>query len=218
VVALRLVTAGGGIADHLLLLGSLVTAVLLALPAAGSTGAPAPRAALRRPPEIAAAVGVAILLVAAAWAARASAPPARGALPASAIARGAAWVDYGAGLEQARRERKPLLLTFVTSWCPYCRKMATTWRAGAVVERLAGVVPVKIDAEDTRASGGVSGVELAARYQVSGYPVQLLIAPDGRVLARADGYQTPAELVGWLDRALPRPGATGASAARNGGS
>ena len=71
-----------------------------------------------------------------------------------------------------------------------------------VTERLQQTVPVRVDAEDP----GQGGPELAARYRISGYPVQLLINPEGGEVARADGYQTPGQFVGWLDAALDRYG------------
>jgi hypothetical protein len=39
--------------------------------------------------------------------------------------------------------------------------------------------------------------------------VQLLLDSDGRVIARFDGYQSPGELLTWIDRSLAD--ATGAS-------
>jgi thiol:disulfide interchange protein len=138
-------------------------------------------------------------------------PPATeraGALPSSAIAKRVAWNGFGEGLLRARREGKPVLATFVTDWCPYCTKMARkTWRTSSVASRLDAVVPVRVDAEEARASGGPSGSELAARYGVSGFPVQILLDGEGRVLARYDGYQTPRQLLGWLDDALGPPDA-----------
>ena len=65
------------------------------------------------------------------------------------------------------------------------------------------LVTVKIDAEAHR--------QLAERYGVSGFPAQLLIAPDGSVISRESGYQTGRQLLGWLDRSLGRAGVSSAS-------
>jgi thiol:disulfide interchange protein len=122
-------------------------------------------------------------------------------LPASLTSRRVRWTDFGAGLEQARVAGKPVLATFVTSWCPYCKKMrGDTWRSPAVTARLQETVPVRVDVEDP----SQGGPELAERYRISGYPVQILLDPAGGEIARSDGYQTPGQFLGWLDDALDR--------------
>jgi thiol:disulfide interchange protein len=205
VLALPRVADAATVMDHLLLLASLATGVLLALPPTGAPrGAPpSPRSKIGFA-EAGAALGF-VGLVAVALAARGGAAPAAGevaaARPASAVSRSVSWADFAGGAEQARQAGKPVLATFVTSWCPYCSKMRhETWRDPRVAERLADVVPVRIDAEDP----AQAGPELAERYRIEGYPVQMLLDPDGTILARADGYQTPAQFLGWLDQALER--------------
>jgi thiol:disulfide interchange protein DsbD len=127
--------------------------------------------------------------------------PGREARPVVSVTHRLRWTDFASGMAEARESGRPVLATFVTSWCPYCGKMdKQTWRSPAVIERLEGTILVKVDAEDRAANGP----ELAREYGVSGYPVQLLLAPDGRVLARAGGYQSPGQLVSWLDSALDR--------------
>jgi thiol:disulfide interchange protein len=200
------------IADHLLLLGALATAALLLLPATGSSAAQ-PR--LRRRVgaiELGAALGLSGLVVAAAWSATTTAPaPQAGearntALPAAAISRSVSWTDFAAGERRAREEGRPMLLTFVTDWCGYCRKMGqTAWKDRRVAERLEGLVAVRVDAEDAQDRGGTSGVALAERFQVTGYPVQVLLAPTGQVIDRVNGYQSADELLAWLDASLRRP-------------
>ncbi len=99
-------------------------------------------------------------------------------------------------MARARAEGKPVLATFVTDWCPYCSKMGKqTWRAAEVAERMADFVPVRVDAEK-------SGAQVAARYGVGGYPAQFLLDADGSVISRFDGYQSPRELLSWIDGAL----------------
>ena len=78
----------------------------------------------------------------------------------------------------------------------------STWRAAAVAERLEELVTVKVDAEGDRPTGGFTGRQLAERYGVSGYPAQLLLSPDGAVVARHDGYQTARQLLDWVARSL----------------
>jgi thiol:disulfide interchange protein len=205
VLAVPRIADAATVTDHVLLLAAIATGVLLALPATGSARRPATQA-LRRigVAEVAAALGF-VRLVGLTLGSRGGppppAPPEQGTLPASAAARPVAFHDFASGAAAAGQSGKPVLATFVTSWCPYCSKMAKqTWRDPRVAERLSAVVPVRVDAEDP----ATAGPELAARYGIEGYPVQLLLDPGGTVLARADGYQTPSQLLGWLDQALAR--------------
>jgi thioredoxin-related protein len=96
-----------------------------------------------------------------------------------------------------------VLAVFVTSWCGYCKKMdRTTWRDGEVIDRLAGLVTVRVDTEESRPRNGYTGVELARRYRIQGTPDLLLLDAQGRVLSRSAGYHEPARLLRWLDGVL----------------
>jgi thioredoxin-related protein len=81
------------------------------------------------------------------------------------------------------------------------------------------MVAVRVDVESEAGPGGTPGHELAARYAVSSFPAQMLIDPQGRVIARYDGYQTPRQLLTWLDgvpdaRPAGNPAATLAGSGR----
>jgi thiol:disulfide interchange protein DsbD len=202
-----LVNRRGGTGDFLVLFAS-VAAVLLLLFAAGPDPAPATgRAATRRAPgwlgwvTVIGSVGVlgAMLIGASSSQADPVTETGRPALPPSR----AAWLDFGAGLELARAEGKPLLVNFVASWCGYCRKMdRETWKHPEVVDRLGDVVTVRVDIDDSIDRAGYAGTELAGRYAVQGVPAMLLMGTDGRVLARTSGYLTSRQLLGWLDDSI----------------
>jgi len=211
VLGLRLVAADGGVTGHVFLFAPLAAAILLAVPATGDPTRHASPGSVEGASRVGVAGWVAAVcflgllglgMVAAPDGSRPT-PARAGALPSSAIGKSVRWTGFGEGLARARHEGKPLLATFVTDWCPYCTKMARqTWRASSVASRLDAVVPVRIDAEGTRGPDGHAGRELAARYGISGFPAQLLLDGEGRVLARYDGYQTPRQLLAWLDDAL----------------
>ena len=223
--SLRLVVAHGEVLHHVMLFVSTATAALLLTPASGDPRRCAADPA-RTPANTVGAVG---------WTALVSfvglltligvsdtvvVVETRSddlALPAAAIGKSIRWTDFDAGMERARGEGKPILATFVTDWCPYCSKMnSKTWRASAVAERLEELVPVRVDVEEKRGAGGTPGAALAARYAVYGYPVQLLLDPDGRVVSRFDGYQSPPQLLAWLDDALSGRTAESSTPARRG--
>jgi thiol:disulfide interchange protein len=205
---LRLVAVEGGVIEHVTVLAALAAAVLLAVPATGDpTRGATPRAVAASSTvgplgwiALASLVGLLAAGMSAETETTSPVSAREGGLPASAIGKRVRWADFGGGIARAGAEGKPVLATFVTDWCPYCTEMAReTWRASSVAERLDDFVPVRVDVEDAGATGGYTGPELAARYGVAGYPVQIVLDSEGRVLARYDGYQSPRQLLAWLD-------------------
>ena len=115
------------------------------------------------------------------------------------------WSNFDSGLNRARVEGKPMLVTFVTNWCGFCRKMdRTTWKHPTVLERLGEMVAVRVDAEEGRPGRKFSGRELAARYGVTGYPTIMLLDGGGAVISRTGGYQQPRQFLEWLEAGLGR--------------
>ena len=94
--------------------------------------------------------------------------------------------------------------------------MKKTWRASSVIARLDDLVTVRVNAEGQREVNGHTGAGLAARYGVRGYPAQLLLDSEGRVISRHDGYQTSGQLLSWIDRELG-PGTGPGGLTRSGG-
>ena len=208
-VGMRLVAIQGDVIEHLLVLAALATAGLLIVPATGDPRRTASDPVAAGPVPlgplgwVASASLIGLIVIGAV--SDESIRPARtdGVLPASAIGKSVRWMDFEPGLERARAENKPVIATFVTDWCPYCSKMTRkTWRASAVAERMEELIAVKVDVEEDAPTNGSSGRALAERYGIAGYPVQLLLDPEGRVLARHSGYQGPRELLLWVDDAL----------------
>lgn len=129
------------------------------------------------------------------------APDPRGEEPAQVE-----WTDFASGIERAKEEDRPMLVHFTAAWCGYCRKMdRETWTHPTVIREASTWIPVRVDIDSRQ--------DLAGRYGIRGTPSQLVVAPSGRVLARAGGYQTPRELLDWLEEAEAR--VSGASAARD---
>ncbi len=215
----------GAVLDYLLLLAALTAALLLAIPATGDLRrAPAPDERLRRVfgRVLAWAIALALggLVSAGTWAflvaVRGIEPPfAVGAERGQTAAEGPVWLDFAPGLERAKAEAKPVLVDFYADWCGPCRVMERrTFRHPEVVERLGDVVPVRVDAEDTRSKRGVRGTEVADRYGVRGYPTLVLMDGEGRELDRVSGFLNAEQFLRWLDRALARTGRAVAESAK----
>jgi len=119
-----------------------------------------------------------------------------------------AWQPYtAAALEQALRERRPVVIDVYADWCVPCVEMDhVTFRHARIVEALASSATLRLDA--TR---GVSAdaEALFDRYDVFGVPTVLLFDRSGaeRRDLRVLGFVSPEEFLvrlGRLDRRLDK--------------
>jgi thiol-disulfide isomerase/thioredoxin len=108
---------------------------------------------------------------------------------------GVVWVDdYKEAMRIARRESRPLLLDFWTTWCPPCRTMEEKfWPDPEVVALTRKFVCVKIDGDHARG--------LVARFRANTFPTLLFLDPWGEEMTRLSGYDHDDTLV--LLRGLP---------------
>ncbi|QCB95335.1 thioredoxin [Cellulomonas shaoxiangyii] len=88
------------------------------------------------------------------------------------------------------------LLQVSTAFCAPCR--ATRRVLAEVARTVPGVVHVERDVADAP--------ELAARLAVTSTPTVAVLDADGRVVRRADGVPTTAQVLAAVASALPAPG------------
>jgi thiol:disulfide interchange protein len=99
------------------------------------------------------------------------------------------------GLQQARREGKPVLLFFTAPWCGFCHQMAQEAFTHDQVVRLSEqFVCVLVDADQQP--------EVCREFRVRGYPTIQFLSPRGVPLNRVTGKKPGHQLVMEMQSAL----------------
>ena len=104
-------------------------------------------------------------------------------------------VGYEAGVAEAQRQNKPLLVFFTAEWCHYCHAMAAEALSQEVVVRIAErFVCVLVDAD--------AEPEVCRQYRVRAYPTVQFLSPTGVPLNRMTGKQPAQQVVMEMQAAL----------------
>ncbi len=106
--------------------------------------------------------------------------------------------EYERAATRAREQGRPLWVHFTGPWCGSCRQMEATTFVSTPVIRLAREqfvsVAVRSDLRE----------DLVGRFGVTGLPTDVILAPDGQVLAREVGYVDPPNFAVWLRESAGR--------------
>lgn len=96
--------------------------------------------------------------------------------------------DYTEAMADAKLQNKPVLLAFTTSWCPPCKEMKKrVYPDPEVVRTVSGFVAVLIDPE--------KATDLAREYRVEGYPIYIVLTPEGERVSTILGYKKATDFV-----------------------
>jgi len=95
------------------------------------------------------------------------------------------WRQWQAGLQEASRTGRPILVDVYTDWCGWCRRMdRDTYAQAPIRDYLGGhYVTVKLNPEQSSELRAV-----ANRFRVSGYPTTIFLRSNGDHLLTVPGY------------------------------
>jgi thiol-disulfide isomerase/thioredoxin len=119
-----------------------------------------------------------------------------GSATTAAGAEGIEWApSFEFALEQARTEKKIVMVDFFTHWCHWCKVLdEKTYSDLTVIEASRKMVNVKVNAG--------TYVDIAKKYGVNAYPTVMFLKPDGTVRMSIRGFKPPERFLPQMENAM----------------
>ncbi len=105
------------------------------------------------------------------------------------------WLDsFELAQQQAQQKKLPLIIHFEADWCGPCRRMKSEVLEQAQVLQMLGtkVVAVRVNAD--------RNPEIVSKFAVASLPTEVIVAADGKELARYVGGTSVTEYVARIER------------------
>ena len=119
-------------------------------------------------------------------------------LASSVWAKDIEWLkSYDTALEQAKKDKKIVLVDIYTDWCGWCKKLdRDTYSDKDVQAKVAkDFIAVKINPEKNAA-----GAKLAQQFSVRGFPFIVFVGADGKPISQIGGYVNAAKFLENLEK------------------
>lgn len=106
--------------------------------------------------------------------------------------------DWEKARKESARTKKYLFVDAYTDWCYWCKVMdSKTFTDKKVAEFMnANFVNAKLEMEHGY------GVNVAAKYNVNGFPAFLIFTPEGKLVSKISGYSEPLSFLEDLEAAI----------------
>lgn len=93
--------------------------------------------------------------------------------------------SFESALEEARKEKRPLVLELYMEGCPHCQQLARETHTDQAVAAALNTrfIPVRQE--------GRSHMDLVRKFNVPGAPTTIILSPDGTELHRFAGFLPP---------------------------
>ena len=112
------------------------------------------------------------------------------------------WQPHEKAAAASRSAGKPVLYDFTAAWCPPCHRLDTEGWGDSRVASLVNdsYLPARIvDREREEGKNPASIAELQRRYSVTAFPTLVVADPDGRQIAKSEGYGGKENLIRFLE-------------------
>lgn len=110
--------------------------------------------------------------------------------------------DLDSALAAARQQQRPIMIDFMATWCPPCRKMEdSTFSNRGVIEKARSFVMLRIDVDEQR-DVAVRYNGNARKYGGVGIPNILFMTAGGNKLRHIIGYHDAPRLEAVMDSVL----------------
>ncbi len=113
------------------------------------------------------------------------------------------WIEnFDQAVAIAKAENKPVMVYFMATWCPECKKLeATTLIDQVVIDKTHSFIPVWIDVDQYPDIANQHNGN-AGKYGGVGIPNILFLDPNGTRLQHVIGSRTSAELIAIMEDVL----------------
>jgi len=90
--------------------------------------------------------------------------------------------SFGSARAAAKCEKKTLLISVCTDWCPQCKKLKNNvWSDNEIADYInSNMIAIEFDGDNDR--------DIVSDYNIKGYPTVILLDSDGQEIARKAGY------------------------------
>ncbi len=111
------------------------------------------------------------------------------------------YTDFKEACALAKKTKRLVMVDFQTDWCHWCRVLEKeVYTTDEFKKQSKFFVFCKIDAEKGE------GIDLAARYKISAYPICKFIKPDGTEVHESVGYKPTAAFIAEMNTAKSKGG------------